>query len=129
VKRALACALVFAAGGPGALGCADVPTLTFEGDDASSPGGDASGSSDAGTDAVDAGSSDDGAGSVDDGASPESGCPDAVPPGASICCGVVPCNGNCGAMCSVCAATCGPQTLCCARTNNVACRAPGAPCN
>jgi hypothetical protein len=119
VKRALACALVFALGAPA---CADVPTLTFEGDDASSPDGDASGSSDAGTDAVDDGSG-------DDGASPESGCPDAVPPGASVCCGVVACNGNCGAMCSVCASNCGPATLCCARANNVSCRAPGAPCN
>lgn len=99
----------------GALACADVPTLTFESDDAAD---------DAGSDAFD-----EVANPAFDGASPEASCPDAVPPGASVCCGSIPCNGNCGAMCMVCASTCGTATLCCARTNSVACRVPTAPCN
>jgi hypothetical protein len=76
---------------------------------------------DAGELLVDAGGGDE---STDDG-----GCPMHVPASASVCCGSVACNGNCtSAQCSVCEMQCGPATLCCAKTNNVACRPMGSPC-
>jgi hypothetical protein len=101
------------------LACADVATLNFEeasGDvdagDGSNPSLDAFGAPDA-----------------PDAPVPEAGCPQAVPPGASVCCGSVPCNGNCGTLCSACIGVCGIATICCAKTNTVLCKPPGAACN
>jgi hypothetical protein len=89
-----------------ATACGDVPVLTFD---------------------------DEGGTDVNDGASADAGddaeCPNQVPSGASVCCGAVACNGNCtAAECLVCEMQCGTGTLCCAKTNNVACRPMGASC-
>jgi hypothetical protein len=56
-------------------------------------------------------------------------CPEAAPPGASVCCGDIACSGNCTAECSACIARCDAGSLCCAKTNNVLCRPPGSACN
>ena len=51
-------------------------------------------------------------------------CPTAPPPGATFCCGTVPCSGTlCVAKCADCRADCSTSELCCPRTNgNVQCR-------
>ncbi len=93
--------------------CADVPTLTFA-------------AGDGGADAHAA----DGSGAEPD-ALPGAGCPGPNPPaGASVCCGSVPCNGDCAGRCPECEATCtSPDTFCCAKTNNILCRTLGSSCN
>jgi hypothetical protein len=59
------------------------------------------------------------------------GCPGPNPPaGASVCCGSVPCDGDCAGRCPECEATCtSPDTFCCAKTNNILCRSAGSTCN
>ena len=111
-QSALALALLIAAP---AIACEDVPSLTYAEAgvemDVESKGADAVGA------AADA------AGDV--------GCPGPnPPPGASVCCGSVPCSGNCSNRCSECEGACtAPGTFCCAKTNNVICRPIGAVCN
>jgi hypothetical protein len=98
------------------LGCEAVPTLFFPGPEAAAADADAG--------------SMDGAGDVQD-AAIEVGCPQHPPPGASACCGAVPCNGDCDAGCAQCEMKCkqgvGPQ-VCCAR-NGVTCHQSGFVCN
>ena len=60
---------------------------------------------------------------------PPHACPSAVPSGATVCCGVVPCVGNkCAADCAECAACVG--RACCAGSNGktVTCAASVAAC-
>jgi hypothetical protein len=87
-----------------AIGCESVPDLTFAdaGDAASEPDGPAG-----------------------DGAP---GCPGPNPPdGAALCCGTIPCQGQCAGRCPDCM-NCLPGELCCARQNNVQCLLPGHAC-
>ena len=56
----------------------------------------------------------------------EGGCPDNVPPYATICCGSIPCFGT--TCCSVCGAKCTVGDLCCATVGNVVCRKNGTSC-
>jgi hypothetical protein len=115
-------------------GCEGVPSLTFADADASESG---SGSSDAGggDSQVDASGGDDGSIDASGSDSPieasvidASGCRDdgggQPPPNASVCCGSVPCNGNCVlANCMKCMFTCNmPGQLCCAKPNMVSCK-------
>jgi hypothetical protein len=96
------------------LGCDDVPTLTFPGEDASPNLADVGADSFAAPDAL---------------APIEAGCPVHPPPGASACCGSVPCNGDCDAHCLECQSKCAPLTqVCCAKTN-ATCHAPTFVCN
>jgi hypothetical protein len=88
--------------------CESVPDLTFASADALADG-----------DALDA--------SSDSDAAPP-GCPVALPPGASVCCDAVACNGNCGAECPLCLSLCDAGSLCCAHANNVVCRPLGTSC-
>jgi hypothetical protein len=112
---------VFAiAGAALGLACEDVPSVTFDAPD----GAVDAMAGDGWVPPSDAPSSD----APIDGAA-DGGCPDQVPSGAAVCCGAVPCNGNCAGMCAACEAACGSATVCCAHANNVVCRAPGAPCN
>jgi hypothetical protein len=120
IRVALAgCALASAA-------CASVPVLTFESDDATANAIPSDGAllaeADAITDGPVDGPAQDAMGAVD------AGCPDQVPFGATVCCGEVPCNGNCTVLeCPLCDA-CAPAMWCCAHTNNVVCRTPGSSC-
>jgi hypothetical protein len=91
-----------------AIGCASVPSLTFEVADGQ----------------ADDAPVDDGASSSDAAAS----CPAAPPPGASVCCGSVACNGNCASQCPTCITECDAGLLCCAHANSVTCRPPGTSC-
>lgn len=97
------------------LGCESVPSLTFAVADGAPPDGPLS----------------DGGG---DGTGPEAGdagCnPQNLPPGASACCGNVPCNGNClPAECAMCQFACPyPGELCCAKQTTVMCRPLGSAC-
>ncbi|HSY22961.1 MAG TPA: hypothetical protein VK841_12635 [Polyangiaceae bacterium] len=103
-RRSWRVLLVLAVGASGA--CGDVPVLVFD-DEAGAAMADGS-LVDAGSDAV---------------------CPNQLPVGSSVCCGPIACNGNCTvAQCTACEMQCGIGTLCCAKTNNVACRPMGASC-
>jgi len=93
-------------------GCDGVPSLTFAHADAE----------------VDAG----GPGDADaqPAVSLDGGCPGASPAGAVVCCGSVPCSGDCAGRCPECESTCvSPGTFCCAKTNNILCRQLGMTCN
>lgn len=104
--------------------CGDVPVLFFDGE-GGSDGAEAGFTDSPGDTGIGDGSDD--AGSAD--GTDDASCPDQTPPGASVCCGAVACNGNCTAMqCGVCEMQCGVGTLCCAKTNNVACRPMGSSC-
>jgi hypothetical protein len=112
-------------------GCAAVPVLTFATADASLDS-DADAALDSDTDTVTLGDGG-GPGPADaqaEAAMPIDGeCPDYIPPGASRCCGLVACTGDCtAAECTSCEMQCGFATLCCAKANNVACRSFGSPC-
>lgn len=108
MSRGLACVLhaimlVLAAGG-----CESVPELTFA-------------EVDAAADAPDTGLADVDAGAV---------CPESPPPGTSVCCGSVACEGLCAGQCDACASKCtAPGEFCCAKNNNVLCLSAGALCH
>jgi hypothetical protein len=95
--------------------CEGVPKLTFAEEDAAA---------DVATDAQDAAA--DAADANDDG-----GCPGSNPPLAPfVCCGAVACLGLCTGQCDACASKCtSPGQVCCAKTNNVLCMAPGSICH
>jgi hypothetical protein len=85
-------------------GCDAVPKLTFvEGD------GDLDAPSDA--EAPDVSNAPEAATT----ASPDAGCPDHPPAGATTCCHSVPCSGNCDAHCADCESSCSSSQLCCAK--------------
>jgi hypothetical protein len=93
-------------------GCDGVPTLTFVLADAGVDGG---GSGDADAQPV---------------LSLDGDCPGPNPAGATVCCGSVPCSGDCAGRCPECESTCvSPGTFCCAKTNNILCRQVGMTCN
>jgi hypothetical protein len=100
-----------------ATACEGVPYLTYSEAGGVSDAVDGDVAKDGGNDAVDA--------------AIEAGCPGTnPPPGASVCCGSVPCNGNCADHCPDCESQCtSPGTFCCAKTNNVLCRPTGSVCN
>ena len=99
------------------LACEAVPDLTFA--DAAAD----LDAADAAEDASDAGAAEDAA--LDGGL----GCPTSPPPGASVCCGAIACEGLCASQCAMCMATCSPDALCCAKTNNVRCLRDGGVCH
>lgn len=50
---------------------------------------------------------------------PAPSCPASPPPGATACCGTMPCYGDCSAVtCSACVSECQGKALCCARTGH-----------
>jgi hypothetical protein len=99
------------------LACDPVPTLTFAPADAAADDThDTDGPSD--SDAVDGGSA----------APPEAGCPDRPPSGTSVCCGPVPCTGDCDAGCAACVAKCPSVASVCCAGNGVTCHALGFLC-
>jgi|HubBroStandDraft_1064217.scaffolds.fasta_scaffold16657_4 hypothetical protein len=60
----------------------------------------------------------------------DAGCPGSEPADAGICCGSVPCSGDCAGRCPECESTCtSPGTFCCAKMNNILCRQAGMTCN
>jgi hypothetical protein len=124
VKRQQAFVLAFAlraaALAGAASGCESVPVLTFAG---------AGGSVDAtDTGAADVDAPESGPDDVEVG--PEAGCPENPPPGTSVCCGAVACEGLCAGQCDACAAKCtAPGESCCAKNNNVLCLSAGSICH
>jgi hypothetical protein len=97
------------------VACEGVPTLTFT---EAGGGPDVNDSSIGASDASDAAQG--------------FGCPDHPPDGATACCGVVACNGDCDARCAECENRCqqlGMQNSVCCVRNMVTCHMPGVPCN
>jgi hypothetical protein len=102
-----------------ASGCESVPVLTFA--DVDGPG-----------DAADTDATDDApeTSPADVEAGAEAACPESPPPGTSVCCGAVACEGLCAGQCDTCAARCTtPGEFCCAKNNNVLCLSAGSICH
>jgi hypothetical protein len=96
-------------------GCDAVPTLTFP-DGAVTDGGQPDAVSPDRTDAT-----------AD--ASTPTGCPDTPPDGASVCCGLIACTGDCEAHCLECEGKCTSANPVCCVKNGVNCHMPGFMCN
>jgi hypothetical protein len=93
-----------------AAACEAVPTLRFA----------------AGLRAVGGGGEDGGSSDAEDASGP---CASGQPPdGAAICCGQIPCEGDCAGKCSVCS-MCPAGEICCAKNMNVVCKPADVGCH
>ena len=102
-----------------AAGCEAVPTLIFAdaGDEEAQDGAPADATPpDAASDAA-------------PDAALDANCPASPPPGASVCCGAIGCEGLCSNMCDMCTSRCSAGEFCCAKNNNVNCIPLGSKCH